>query len=106
MTKNKRTPANDLAQSAAKAEALLKQLANAARLRILCSLMEEGRTVGELSDIVRLSQSAVSQHLAKMKEAGLVEATRDGQSMIYRLCSMEVRAVLSTLYLIYCGQKH
>ena len=103
---NKKTATNDLAKSAAKAEALLKQLANAARLRILCSLMEEGRTVGELSDIAGLSQSAVSQHLAKMKDAGLVEATRQGQSMIYRLCSMEVRAVLSTLYLIYCGSKH
>ena len=102
MSKNK-SPPTDLVRSAAKAEALLKQLANAARLRILCSLMEEGRTVGELVEIAQLSQSAVSQHLTKMKAAGLVDATRQGQNMVYRLCSMEVRALLSTLYLIYCG---
>lgn len=103
MNKSKQASPPDLVRSAARAEKLLKQLANAARLRILCSLMEEGRTVGELADIAQLSQSAVSQHLAKMKEAGLVEATRQGQNMVYRLCSMEVRALLSTLYLIYCG---
>lgn len=94
---------SDLARSAARAEALLKQLANAARLRILCSLMEDAKTVGELSDLVDLSQSSVSQHLMKMREAGLVTAERSGQYMVYRLQSMEVRALLSTLYLIYCG---
>jgi ArsR family transcriptional regulator len=103
MSKTKCNTSPDLIKSAAKAEQLLKQLANATRLRILCSLMIEGRTVGELSEIAMLSQSAVSQHLAKMKEAGLVGATRQGQNMVYRLCSIEVRALLSTLYLIYCG---
>lgn len=105
MRKSKSKTAPDLARSAARAEKLLKQLANAARLRILCSLMDEGLTVNELADIAKLSQSAVSQHLAKMKQAGLIEATRQGQNMIYRLCSMEVRALLSTLYLIYCGSE-
>ena len=103
MSKSKSSAPPDLVRNAAKAEKLLKQLANAARLRILCSLMEEGRTVGELADIAQLSQSAVSQHLTKMKLAGLVESTRQGQNMVYRLSSMEVRALLSTLYLIYCG---
>jgi len=103
MRRSRNTPAADLARSAARAEALLKQLANAARLRILCSLMEDGQTVGELSEIAGLSQSAVSQHLMRMREAGLVAAERQGQAMVYRLCSMEVRALISTLYLIYCG---
>jgi DNA-binding transcriptional ArsR family regulator len=93
----------DLVRSAARAEVLLKQMASAARLRILCSLMEGDRTVGELVENSALSQSAVSQHLMKMRQAGLVEARRSGQAMVYRLCSMEVRALLSTLYLIYCG---
>ena len=103
MSRIKNTTPADLARNAARAEALLKQMANSARLQILCSLMEGGRSVGELSSLVDLSQSAVSQHLMKMREAGLVEAERQGQAMIYRLCSMEVRALLSTLYLIYCG---
>jgi len=103
MARRKSPAAADLARNAARAEALLKQMANGARLRILCSLMEGGRTVGELSSLAGLSQSALSQHLMKMRDAGLVEAERRGQTMVYRLCSMEVRALLSTLYLIYCG---
>ena len=93
----------DLARNASRAEALLKLLASAARLQILCSLMDGERSVGELVDAVDLAQSAVSQHLMKLREAGLVAAERRGQAMVYRLCSMEAKALLSTLYLIYCG---
>lgn len=103
MIRIKKSPIPDLARNAARAEALLKQMASAPRLQILCALMEEGRTVGEIAKIVDLSQSALSQHLMKMREAGLVQSQRQGQTMLYSLCSMEVRALLSTLYLIYCG---
>lgn len=91
-----------MAVQAGKAAALLKSLANAQRLRILCALAERGHTVGELMDISGLSQSSVSQHLTKMREAGLVSKQREGQHMRYRLCSMEAQAILSVLYLIYC----
>lgn len=93
-----------MAVQAGKAAALLKSLANAQRLRILCALAERRHTVGELTEISGLSQSSVSQHLAKMLGAGLVSKQRDGQYMHYRLCSMEAQAILSVLYLIYCNK--
>lgn len=89
-------------QNAASAEKLLKLLANRHRLMILCNLVEQERSVTELIDIVGLSQSAVSQHLAKLKQEGVVSADKSGQQVFYRLASMEVNALLSTLYLIYC----
>ncbi|WP_415187790.1 ArsR/SmtB family transcription factor [Rhodomicrobium sp.] len=81
---------------------MLKQLANSHRLLILCQLIGGEKSVGELCETIDLSQSAVSQHLAKLRESGIVGAEKRGQMVYYRLCSMEVHALLSTLYLIYC----
>jgi DNA-binding transcriptional ArsR family regulator len=92
----------ELGRNAAKAEAMLKQLAHAGRLVILCSLTEGEKTVGQLVELVDLSQSAVSQHMAKLREAGLVESDKRGQMVFYRLKSKEVQAIISTLYRIYC----
>jgi len=89
-------------QHAVQAESMLKQLANAKRLLILCQLVTAEKSVGELSKTVGLSQSALSQHLAKLRASGLVECEKKGQMVYYRLCSMEAHALLSTLYLIYC----
>lgn len=89
-------------KNAALAEALLKQLANANRLMVLCHLVSGEKTVGELAEAVGLSQSALSQHLAKLREAGLVESDKRGLSVYYRICSMEAQALLSVLHLIYC----
>ena len=81
---------------------MLKELANPSRLLILCQLIDGQKSVGELCRIVDLSQSAVSQHLARLREAGLVDTEKRGQMVYYRLCNMEAHALLSTLYLIYC----
>lgn len=91
-----------MAQNSEKAALLLKQLANAKRLMILCALVKGERSVGDLASTVNLSHSAVSQHLGKMKDAGLVSSDKRGQMVLYSLASMEVNALLSTLYLIYC----
>lgn len=85
------------------AEAFLKSLANAQRLRILCALTEREHNVTELMQITGISQSSVSQHLARMVACGLIANRRDGQHMRYSLCSMEAQAILSVLYLIYCN---
>lgn len=95
-------PSEAMAQNAVQAAKLLKQLANAKRLEILCALVKGEKSVGELSVTVSLSQSAVSQHLAKMKGAGLVASEKRGPMVYYTLSGMEVSALLSTLYLIYC----
>lgn len=89
-------------KNSAQAEALLKQLANASRLMVLCNLVSGEKTVGQLSETVGLSQSALSQHLAKLREAGLVSSDKRGLMVYYRICSMEAQALLSVLYLIYC----
>lgn len=94
----------DMKANACKAEEVLKQLANAKRLLILCSLLGGEKCVGELAQMVDLSQSALSQHLAKMKDAGLVASEKRGQMVYYSIVSMEVHALLSTLYLMYCNK--
>ena len=89
-------------RNAAKAAALLKLLANANRLRVLCSLADGEKTVGELAKIAGLSQSALSQHLTLLRQDGLLEADKRGQKMYYRLCSMEAKALLAVLFVMFC----
>ena len=93
---------NTMQRNAAKAEAMLKLLANRKRLMILCHLVKGERSVGELAELVGLSSSALSQHLAKMREQKLVSTTKNGQMVHYRISNAEVEAILTTLYLIYC----
>jgi len=94
--------AESMKRNASKAASMLKQLASGPRLMILCSLVSGEKTVGELQEYVALSQSALSQHLAKLRAAGLVVGEKRGQAVCYSLSSMEAQAILSTLYLIYC----
>jgi DNA-binding transcriptional ArsR family regulator len=77
-------------------------MANAKRLMVLCNLLLGEQSVGQLAQLVDLSQAALSQHLAKMRALNLVATRRDGQTIYYRLASQEVREVLETLYRLYC----
>lgn len=82
---------------------LLGALANDRRLLILCNLVEEGEaTVGALADAVGLSQSALSQHLARMREEGIVTFRRDAQTLWYRIADPRVESLLATLHRLYC----
>jgi DNA-binding transcriptional ArsR family regulator len=90
----------DSAEAAAK---LLASMANAKRLLVLCQLVEGERSVGELAAVAGLSQSALSQHLARMRLQGLVKTRRDAQTIFYSLASPEVRLVLERLYEIFCA---
>lgn len=92
----------EMQSHAAEAAAMLKELANPSRLLIMCQLIDGEKSVGELCRPIDLSQSAVSQHLARLREARLVDTEKRGQMVYYRLCNMEAHALLSTLYLIYC----
>lgn len=92
-----------LEERAEEAAELLASMANPKRLLVLCHLVEGERSVGELAGIAGISQSALSQHLAKMRLQGLVRTRRDAQTIYYSLASNEVRAVLETLYAIYCA---
>ena len=92
-----------LEERAEEAAGLLASMANAKRLLVLCHLVEDERSVGELAAIAGLSQSALSQHLGRMRIQGLVKTRRDAQTIFYSLASDEVRAVLQTLYDLYCA---
>jgi ArsR family transcriptional regulator, virulence genes transcriptional regulator len=94
-----------LASNATRACALLKALANEVRLMLVCQLAEGEKSVGELQDVVALSQSAVSQHLALLRTHKLVATRRDGQSVYYRLASGAAAAVIQTLHDQYCGRR-
>jgi ArsR family transcriptional regulator len=93
-----------LERSADEVASLLKSLANPRRLLLLCKLVELGRApVGELAREVGLSQSALSQHLARLREEGLVTFDRAGQTLFYRIADPRVEALLGTLYQLYCA---
>lgn len=92
----------NMQKNSKKAESMLKMLANSKRLMILCHIFKGKKTVGDLTKLVSLSHSALSQHLAKMRALNLVESEKIGQEVFYRIESKEIEAILSTLYLIYC----
>ena len=85
-----------------KAAALLKALANEQRLMILCNLLQGPLSVGELHRSANLSQSALSQHLAVLREAGIVTTTREAQSIRYSLPAGVVTEIIGLLYTEYC----
>ena len=96
---------SDLEPSADEAAELLLTMGNPKRLLILCHLLDQELSVGELAQRVGLAQSPLSQHLAKLRALRLVVARRAGQSMRYRLASPQVGEVLVTLHGIYCAPK-
>jgi len=84
------------------ATTLLKTLANEMRLSILCMLCEGERSVGELNQQLDLSQSALSQHLAVLRNSGLVATRREAQVVYYRLANSDATRLIQTLHDIYC----
>jgi ArsR family transcriptional regulator, virulence genes transcriptional regulator len=88
---------------ARRASALLKAMGNPHRLMILCRLAEGEKCVGELERVIGLSQSALSQHLARLRRDDIVVTRRAAQTIYYSLAGPEARAVIATLYRLYCG---
>ena len=88
--------------SAAKAANLLRALGNACRLMVLCQLSDGERSVGELLPRSGLSQSALSQHLAVLREEGIVATRRVGQTILYRIADPAAIRVVTTLAEIFC----
>lgn len=90
-------------EGAAQAAALLRSVGNESRLLVLCLLIEHGElTVGELLAQVPLSQSALSQHLARMRDEGLVSFRRASQTLHYRIANPDVERLIATLKAIFC----
>lgn len=77
---------------------LLKALSNAKRLTIVCALYKGEKSVGELEKLVDLSQSALSQHLARLRRDGIVKTRRSAQTIYYALRDEATELVLKCLY--------
>ncbi len=81
----------------------LRALANERRLQILCVLMEQEETnVGTLVSRIGISQSALSQHLAKMRDEGILAFRRESQTLWYRIADPRIRELMAELYRLYC----
>ena len=93
-----------LQKRAGHAATLLKVMANANRLIILCQLAEGEKAVGELERVVGLSQSALSQHLSVLRQQGVVTTRRSAQSIFYSLASREVQTIMLALHDVCCAK--
>ena len=96
---------DQMAAHADEAAALLKALAHPARLLVLCQLVEGESSVGELQPITGLSMSALSQHLAVLRDMGLVSTRRESQSIHYALADGPAVGVLDALHAAYCAAR-
>ena len=94
---------SDMQLHAADAAGLMKALGNESRLMILCVLAEGERSVGDLNTVVPLSQSALSQQLARLRQQGLVKTRRESQTIYYSLAEGPADRVINLLHDIYCG---
>jgi len=89
-------------RNASDAVSLLKGLANESRLMIMCVLSEGEVSVGQLNQRIKLSQSALSQHLAVLREQGLVQTRRESQTIYYSLAETAAMNIIEMLHEVYC----
>jgi len=94
-----------LEKNATRACSMLGAMANPSRLLILCQLAESEKSVGELQPLIGLSQSALSQHLAVLRERKVVRTRREGQQIFYSLASREAGALMQTLHEEFCAPR-
>ncbi len=92
-----------LERQAAEVAGILGAIANERRLMVLCKLVERGEaTVTTLAAAVGLSQSALSQHLAKLRDEGIVAFRRESQTLWYRIADKRIEELFATLHRLFC----
>lgn len=89
--------------NAQQASDFLKAIAHESRLAILCTLAEGEKSVTEIEDLLSLRQPTVSQQLARLRSAGLVEPRRDGKTVYYRLANRKPQRILEVVYELFCA---
>lgn len=104
MTDNQIAAMERLKEKAPEAAELLRQLANANRLLILCHIAREERSVGQLEADLGIKQPALSQQLAELRQYGLVKTRRQSRSIFYSIADERAQAVMGMLYEIFCGE--
>lgn len=85
------------------ATAFLKKLANRDRLLVACALVEGERSVRELEDLLGIRQPGLSQQLAELRAAGMIEGRKEGKAVFYRLSDPKVKALIGTMYELFCA---
>lgn len=104
MTDLSKTDLGEIEKNATKAVGLLKALSNEKRLMIVCSISDGEKSVGELENVVGLSQSALSQHLARLRKDNLVRTRREAQTIYYALNDPQAQALLKCLCEMYAPE--
>ena len=102
METNEALPVAALREKADHVAGRLALVANAKRLLILCELVKGERSVGALQEAVGLGQSALSQHLARLRDARMVDTRREGQTIHYRISDPDLRLLMAALYEAFC----
>lgn len=92
-----------MAHSANRASSLMKTLGHKDRLMILCHLADGEKSVGQIADLLEISQSPLSQHLSRMRKEGLVDTRREAQTIFYSLKSGEASRIVEVLYELFCA---
>ena len=98
----KPTELKAMRRHAAEAADMLRMLSHEARLIVMCELVGGERSAGALVEVSGLGQSALSQHLAKLRESGLVATRQEAQTVYYRLADTDVTRLIAVLHEIYC----
>ncbi len=104
-TKQSKDLADDVLEKREKVVKLLKTIAHESRLMILCMLVKNEMTVSEINEFVDLSQSALSQHLAVLRQNNLVETRRESQTIYYRLVDKDLSHIVTSLHDVFCKYK-
>ena len=102
ITEQQQQQQQQLAENAQQVATILKQLANPYRLMILCCITDAEMTVSDLNEQVDLSQSALSQHLAKLRESKIVNTRRESQTIYYRIADEKIKRLLGVLQQEFC----
>ncbi len=92
-----------MAKSASRASSLMKTLGHKDRLMILCHLANGEKSVGEIANLLEISQSPLSQHLSRMRKEELVDTRRESQTIYYSLKSGEASRIVEVLYELFCA---
>lgn len=96
----------DIYKNSKKVAEFVKLLSNNTRLIVLCSLIEGPKCVTDLVNIAKISQSALSQHLAKMSQYNMIQGKREGNQIIYSISDPRIDKVMKTFHEIFCNNNH
>ncbi|HCM48444.1 MAG TPA: ArsR family transcriptional regulator [Colwellia sp.] len=99
------TEQHKLLENTTEVAAILKKSSNPYRLIILCYLSNNELTVGDLNQRIDLSQSALSQHLAKLRESNIVKTRRESQTIFYRIANPKIEELLRVLHEKFCSDE-